>query len=163
MDYRKTIKLYEEDGKTVMCDFDIVLNRSMGLNALRSYPELVDAMFNGETKIEKDIKKQLGVEDEEPQVNESDSDIVKLFKSGKAEMLFAFTDYFPPLIADLFPAMLDNGEIRVGNREEILELVRECLVFDTDFMNGMIDFFTTACVRVEKRKNTRKIPKFTMH
>ena len=29
MDYRKTIKLYEEDGTTVMCDFDIVLNRSM--------------------------------------------------------------------------------------------------------------------------------------
>ena len=39
MDYRKTIKLYEEDGTTVMCDFDIVLNRSMAVGALKGYTQ----------------------------------------------------------------------------------------------------------------------------
>ena len=148
MDYRKTIKLYEEDGTTVMCDFDIVLNRSMAVGALKGYPTLVDVLFNGVG---------FDVEGEEPT-----NAIMKLIEEGKADRLFALSDDMTPRLTNLFPKMLDAGEIRVGEREFILELADECLEFNEDFLKGITTFFMTALRQAGKAEPKRKV-KFTMN
>ena len=99
MDYRKTIKLYEEDGTTVMCDFDIVLNRSMAVGALKGYNNLVDVLFNGVG---------FDVEDGDPSAV-----IMQLIEEGKADRMFALSDDMPDMLKNLFPKMLEAGEIRV--------------------------------------------------
>jgi hypothetical protein len=149
MDYRKTIKLYEEDGKTVMCDFDIVLNRSMAVGALKGYPVLVDVLFNG---LGFDMK------DGEPHENM----IMRLIEEGKADKLFALTDDMAPMLANLFPTMLDAGAIRVGDRDFIIELAKECLEYDEEFLKGIVSFFTTALHQSEKVAPKRKV-KFSMN
>ena len=148
MDYRKTIKLYEEDGKTVMCDFDIVLNRSMAVGALKGYSTLVDVLFNGVN---------FDIEDEDPS-----NAVMKLIEEGKADRLFALSDDMPDMLKNLFPKMLDEGEIRVGSRDDILELAEECLEFNEEFLKGMTTFFMTALRQNEKVAPKRKV-KFTMN
>ena len=148
MDYRKTIKLYEEDGTTVMCDFDIVLNRSMAVGALKGYPLLVDVLFNGVG---------FDVEDGEPR-----EAVMKLIEEGKADRLFALSDDMTPMLTNLFPKMLDAGEIRVGEREFILELAEECLEFNEEFLKGITTFFMTALRQAGKETPKRKV-KFTMN
>ena len=149
MDYRKTIKLYEEDERTVLCDFDIVLNRAMAVGALRGYPTLVKVLFNG-----------LGVDlaDGEPQENV----IMRLIEEGKAEELFAITDDMTPMLAKLFPKMLDAGEIREGNRDDIIELAVMCLECDEQFLKGITDFFMMALRQSGKDKKPFKKVKFKM-
>lgn len=154
MDYRKTIKLYEEDGKTVMCDFDIVLNRSMAVGALKGYPNLVDVIFNGVG---------LDVEDAEPS-----NLMMQLITEGKADKLFAINDDMPEVICNLFPQMLDAGTIRVGCREEILEIATAFIFGSKDeeenkFLTGLTTFFMTALRQNEKVKPKIKLPKFTMN
>ena len=148
MDYRKTIKLYEEDGTTVMCDFDIVLNRSMAVGALKGYPVLVDVLFNGVG---------FDVEGEEPT-----NAIMKLIEEGKADRLFALSDDMTPMLTNLFPKMLDAGEIRVGEREFILELAEECLEYNEDFLKSVTAFFMMALSQKGKEVPKRKV-KFTMN
>ena len=148
MDYRKTIKLYEEDGKTVMCDFDIVLNRSMAVGALKGYSTLVDVLFNGVN---------FDIEDEDPS-----NAVMKLIEEGKADRLFALSDDMPDMLKNLFPKMLDEGEIRVGSRDDILELAEECLEFNEEFLKGMTTFFMMALRQNEKGTPKRKV-KFTMN
>jgi hypothetical protein len=148
MDYRKTIKLYEEDGTTVMCDFDIVLNRSMAVGALKGYPTLIDVLFNGVG---------FDVEDGEPS-----EVIMQLIEEGKADILFALSDDMPNMLKNLFPKMLDVGEIRVGGREDILELCEECLEYNKEFLKGMTTFFMMALRQNEKSAPKRKV-KFTMN
>ena len=149
MDYRKTIKLYEEDGTTVMCDFDIVLNRSMAVGALKGYSNLVDVLFNGVG---------FDVEDGEPSAV-----IMQLIEEGKADRLFALSDDMPDMLKNLFPKMLEAGEIRVGEREDIVELVNDFLEFNEEFLKGITTFFMTALRQSEKDKLKRKLPKFTMN
>lgn len=148
MDYRKTIKLYEEDGTTVMCDFDIVLNRSMAVGALKGYSNLVDVLFNGVG---------FDVEDGEPS-----EVIMQLIEEGKADRLFALSDDMPDMLKNLLPKMLDAGEIRVGDREFILELAEECLEFNDEFLKGITAFFMTALRQNAKELPKRKV-KFTMN
>ena len=150
MDYRKNIKLYEEDGKKVMCDFDIVLNRSMAVNGLKGYPNLVDVMFNG-TGIDIDGKDQQQA-------------LMDIINEGKADKLFAMSDDFPSMLANLFPKMLDVGEIRVGDRDEIIEIAEECLGYDEKFLEGIVNFFMVAFRQdgVEKKAPKRRV-KFTMN
>lgn len=149
MDYRKTVKLYDEDGE-VMCDFDIVLNRAMAVNGLAGYPNLVDVMFNG-----------TGIDIEGKDRQQALMDIIN---EGKADKLFAMSDDFPSMLANLFPKMLDAGEIRVGEREEIIEIAEECLEYDEKFLEGIVNFFTVAFRQdgVEKKAPKRKV-KFTMN
>ena len=149
MDYRKTIKLYEEDGKTVMCDFDIVLNRAMAVGALKGYSTLVDVLFNGVN---------FDIEDED-----TSNAVMRLIEEGKADRLFALSDDMPDMLKNLFPKMLDAGEIRVGSREDIIELAEECLEFNEEFLKGMTTFFMMALRQNEKAKPKRKLPKFTMN
>jgi hypothetical protein len=148
MDYRKTIKLYEEDEKTVMCDFDIVLNRGMAVVALRNYPTLLDVLFNGAG---------FDVEDGDP----IDA-MIKIIDEGNADKFFAISDDMPKMLKDLFPKMIDAGEIRVGDREDIVELANDCLDFNEEFLKGISGFFMTALRQNEKDKPKRKLPKFTM-
>lgn len=148
MDYRKTIKLYEEDGTTVLCDFDIVLNRAMAVGALKGFPVLVDVLFNG---------MQLDIEGEEPQ-----DAIIKLIEEGKADKLFALTDEMIPMLVNLLPTMIDAGEIRIGERNEIVEIATECLEFNDDFLKGITEFFMAAFRQQEKGTPKRKV-KFTMN
>lgn len=148
MDYRKTIKLYEEDGTTVMCDFDIVLNRAMAVGALKGYPTLIDVMFNG---VNFDIEGE-----------DTSNAVMRLIEEGKADRLFALSDDMPDMLKNLFPKMLDAGEIRVGSREDILELCEECLEYDEDFLKGMTTFFMMALHQKEKGTPKRKV-KFTMN
>ena len=162
MDYRKSITFHDEDGVTVLCDFDIVLNRSMGVNALRSYPDLIDIMFNNYDIDDKEFYEDIANDVKENDGKNRAKEIAKMFKSGKAEMLFAFNDYFPPMIEELFPAMLDKGAIRVGTKEEILSIVNECLIPDNDFMESMTDFFMDACTRRGNATPKKKV-KFSMN
>ena len=148
MDYRKTIKLYEEDGKTVMCDFDIVLNRSMAVGALKGYSNLVDVLFNGVN---------FDIEDED-----TSNAVMRLIEEGKADRLFALSDDMPDMLKNLFPKMLDAGEIRVGSRDDIIELAKDCLDFNEEFLKGMTTFFMTAFRQNEKSAHKRKV-KFTMN
>lgn len=148
MDYRKTIKLYEEDGTTVMCDFDIVLNRSMAVGALKGYPTLIDVLFNGVG---------FDVEDGEPSAV-----IMQLIEEGKADRMFALSDDMPDMLKNLFPKMLEAGEIRVGDREDIVELVDDCLEYNEEFLKGMTTFFMMALRQNEKGTPKRKV-KFTMN
>ena len=148
MDYRKTIKLYEEDGTTVMCDFDIVLNRAMAVGALKGYSTLVDVLFNGVN---------FDIEDED-----TSNAVMRLIEEGKADRLFALSDDMPDMLKNLFPKMLDAGEIRVGDREFILELAEECLEFNEEFLKGMTTFFMMALRQNEKVAPKRKV-KFTMN
>lgn len=148
MDYRKTIKLYEEDGTTVMCDFDIVLNRAMAVGALKGYSTLVDVLFNGVN---------FDIEDED-----TSNAVMRLIEEGKADRLFALSDDMPDMLKNLFPKMLDAGEIRVGSREDILELAEECLEFNEEFLKGITTFFMTALRQNEKVEPKRKV-KFTMN
>ena len=148
MDYRKTIKLYEEDGTTVMCDFDIVLNRAMAIGALKGYSTLVDVLFNG-------VNFDMEGED-------SSNAVMRLIEEGKADRLFAISDDMPDMLKNLFPKMLDAGAIRVGNREDILELAEECLEFNEEFLKGMTTFFMMALRQDEKARPKRKL-KFTMN
>ena len=148
MDYRKTIKLYEEDGNTVMCDFDIVLNRAMAVGALKGYSTLVDVLFNG---VNFDIEGE-----------DTSNAVMRLIEEGKADRLFALSDDMPDMLKNLFPKMLDAGEIRVGSREDILELAEECLEFNEDFLKGMTTFFMMALRQNEKVNPKRKL-KFTMN
>lgn len=149
MDYRKTIKLYEEDGTTVMCDFDIVLNRSMAVVGLRDYPTLLDVLFNGAG---------FGVEGEDP----IDA-MIKIIDEGNADKFFAISDDMPLMLKSLFPKMLDAGEIRVGEREDIIELCGECLEFNEEFLKGISTFFMTALRQNVKTEPKRKLPKFKMN
>ena len=148
MDYRKTIKLYEEDGTTVMCDFDIVLNRSMAVGALKGYSTLVDVLFNG---VDFDVEGE-----------DTSNAVMRLIEEGKADRLFALSDDMPDMLKNLFPKMLDAGEIRVGSREEILELCEECLEYNEEFLKGMTTFFMMALRQNEKSAPKRKV-KFTMN
>ena len=148
MDYRKTIKLYEEDGTTVMCDLDIVLNRSRAVGALKGYSNLVDVLFNGVG---------FDVEDGEPSAV-----IMQLIEEGKADRMFALSDDMPDMLKNLFPKMLDAGEVRVGSREDILELCEECLEYNEEFLKGMTTFFMMALRQNEKSAPKRKV-KFTMN
>ena len=148
MDYRKTIKLYEEDGTTVMCDFDIVLNRSMAVGALKGYPTLVDVLFNGVG---------IDIEGEEPT-----NAIMKLIGEGKADRLFALSDDMTPMLTNLFPKMLEAGEIRVGEKEFILELAEECLEYNEEFLKGITAFFMMGLSQKGKEAPKRKV-KFTMN
>ena len=148
MDYRKTIKLYEEDGTTVMCDFDIVLNRSMAVKGLQGYTNLVDVLFNGVG---------FDVEDGEPS-----EVIMQLIEEGKADRLFALSDDMPDMLKNLFPKMLDAGEIRVGGRDDIIELCAECLEYNEDFLKSVTTFFMMALRQNEKAAPKRKV-KFTMN
>ena len=148
MDYRKTIKLYEEDGNKVMCDFDIVLNRSMAVGALKGYPMLVDVLFNG-----------VGFDVEDGEPHEA---VMRLIEEGKADRLFALSDDMTPMLTTLFPKMLEAGEIRVGDREFILELAEECLEFNEEFLKGITTFFMTALRQSGKEAPKRKV-KFTMN
>jgi hypothetical protein len=148
MDYRKTIKLYEEDGTTVMCDFDIVLNRGMAVVALRDYPTLLDVLFNG-----------AGFELEDGDPIEA---MIKIIDEGNADKFFAISDDMPDMLKNLFPKMLDAGEIRVGSREDILELCEECLEYNEEFLKGMTTFFMMALRQNEKSAPKRKV-KFTMN
>ena len=148
MDYRKTIKLYEKDGTTVMCDFDIVLNRAMAIGALKGYSTLVDVLFNG-------VNFDMEGED-------SSNAVMRLIEEGKADRLFAVSDDMPDMLKNLFPKMLDAGAIRVGNREDILELAEECLEFNEEFLKGMTTFFMMALRQDEKARPKRKL-KFTMN
>jgi hypothetical protein len=148
MDYRKTIKLYEEDGTTVMCDFDIVLNRSMAVGALKGYPTLIDVLFNGVG---------FDVEDGEPS-----EVIMQLIEEGKADRLFALSDDMPNMLKNLFPKMIDAGEIRVGGRDDIIELCAECLEYNEDFLKSVTTFFMMALRQNEKAAPKRKV-KFTMN
>lgn len=148
MDYRKTIKLYEEDGTTVMCDFDIVLNRAMAVGALKGYPNLVDVLFNG-----------VGFDVEDGEPHEA---VTRLIKEGKADIMFALSDDMPDMLKNLFPNMLDAGEIRVGDRKDILELCEECLEYNEEFLKGMTTFFMMALCQNEKGTPKRKV-KFTMN
>ena len=148
MDYRKTIKLYEEDGTTVMCDFDIVLNRAMAVGALKGYSTLVDVLFNG---VNFDIEGE-----------DTSNAVMRLIEEGKADRLFALSDDMPDMLKNLFPKMLDAGEIRVGSREDIIELAEECLEFNEEFLKGMTTFFMTALRQNEKVAPKRKV-KFTMN
>ena len=148
MDYRKTIKLYEEDGTTVMCDFDIVLNRAMAVGALKGYSTLVDVLFNGVN---------FDIEDED-----TSNAVMRLIEEGKADRLFALSDDMPDMLKNLFPKMLEAGEIRVGSREDILELCEECLEYNEEFLKGMTTFFMMALRQNEKGTPKRKV-KFTMN
>ncbi len=148
MDYRKTIKLYEEDGTKVMCDFDIVLNRSMAVGALKGYSTLVDVLFNGVN---------FDIEDED-----TSNAVMRLIEEGKADRLFALSDDMPDMLKNLFPKMLDAGEIRVGSRDDIIELAEECLEFNEEFLKGMTNFFMVALRQNEKVAPKRKV-KFTMN
>ena len=148
MDYRKTIKLYEEDGTTVMCDFDIVLNRSMAVSALKGYPILVDVLFNG-----------IGIDIEGEEPHEA---VMRLIEEGKADRMFAISDDMTPMLISLFPKMLNAGEIRVGDRDFILELVEECLEYNEEFLKGMTTFFMMALRQAGKAEPKRKV-KFTMN
>jgi hypothetical protein len=149
MDYRKKIKLYEEDGTTVMCDFDIVLNRSMAVGALKGYKNLVNVLFNG-----------LGfdVEGEDPSAG-----IMQLIEEGKADSLFALSDEMPEMLAKIFPKMLDAGEIRIGERDDIIEIGVSCLYYNEEFLKGITNFFMMALRQAERDQPKRKIPKFTMN
>lgn len=149
MDYRKTIKLYEEDGTTVMCDFDIVLNRSMAVGALKGYNSLVDVLFNG-----------VGFDAED---GEPSAVIMQLIEEGKADRLFALSDDMPEMLAKLFPKMLDAGEIRMGERDDIIEIGVSCLYYNDEFLKGMTTFFMTALRQAEREQPKRKIPMFTMN
>lgn len=148
MDYRKTIKLYEEDEKTVMCDFDIVLNRTMAVGALKGYPLLIDVLFNG-------IKADIEGED-------TSNAVMQLIEEGKADRLFALSDEMPEMLKALFPKMLDAGEIRIGDRQDIIELAEVCLDFDEEFLKSITGFFTMALRQNEKTEPKRKIPRFAM-
>jgi hypothetical protein len=68
----------------------------------------------------------------------------------------------PDMLKNLFPKMLDEGEIRVGSREGIIELAEECLEYNEDFLKGMTTFFMTALRQSEKEAPKRKV-KFTMN
>ena len=149
MDYRKTIKLYEEDGTTVMCDFDIVLNRAMAVGALKGYNNLVDVLFNGVG---------FDVEDGDPSAV-----IMQLIEEGKADRMFALSDDMPEMLAKIFPKMLDAGEIRIGERDDIIEIGVSCLYYNDEFLKGMTAFFMTALRQAEREQPKRKIPKFTMN
>ena len=149
MDYRKTIKLYEEDGTTVMCDFDIVLNRSIAIGALKGYPTLIDVLFNGVG---------FDVEDGEPS-----EVIMQLIEEGRADKLFALTDEMPPMLKGVFPKMLDAGEIRVGNKDDIVDLACVCIDDNADFLKALTDFFMMALRQDEKTVHKRKAPKFIMN
>lgn len=142
MDYRKTLCFYEEDNKTVMCKFDIVLNRAIALKGLKEFPNIADVIF-GKKKIAKtdneNILKDLEVED--------------------IEALFEINDEMPEMLAYIFPLMLDNGSIEVGERESIIELVND-LVYDDDFAKAMTDFFMA--VFSQKEKQATKKVKFSM-
>ena len=148
MDYRKTIKLYEEDGTTVMCDFDIVLNRSMAVGALKGSPMLVDVLFNG-----------VGFDVEGGEPHEA---VMRLIEEGKADRLLALSDDMPDMLKNLFPKMLEAGEIRVGSREDIIELAEECLEFNEEFLKGITTFFMMALLQSGKEAPKRKV-KFTMN
>ena len=148
IDYRKNIKLYEEDG-TVMCDFDIVLNRALAVSGLKGYHNLVDVMFNG-TGVDIDGKDHKEV-------------LIDIVESGNAERLFAVSDDFPSMISDLFPKMLDAGEIRVGNREEIIEIVREYIAYDENIVKALQDFFMVALRQDEEKKAPKRKVKFAMN
>ena len=148
MDYRKTIKLYEEDGTTVMCDFDIVLNRAMAVGALKGYSTLVDVLFNG---VNFDVEGE-----------DTSNAVMRLIEEGKADRLFALSDDMPDMLKNLFPKMLEAGEIRVGSREDIVELAEECLEYNEEFLKGMTTFFMMALRQNEKGTPKRKV-KFTMN
>lgn len=148
MDYRKTIKLYDEEGN-VMCDFDIVLNRAMAVNGLAGFPNLVDVMFNG-TGIDVDGK-------------DRQEALMDIITSGNAGKLFAMTDEFPAMLGNLFPVMLDAGEIRVGDRNEIIEIATECLEYDEKFLEGIVNFFTVAFRQDGVKKAPKHKVKFTMN
>lgn len=150
MDYRKSITFHDEDGVTVLCDFDIVLNRAMAVNGLAGYPNLVDVMFNG-TGIDFDGKDQQQA-------------LMDIISEGKAEKLFAMSDDFPSMLSNLFPKMLDAGEIRVGDRDEIIDIAKDCIAYNDQFLRGIVDFFMVAFRQdgVEKTAPKRKV-KFTMN
>jgi hypothetical protein len=151
MDYRKTIKLYEEDGTTVMCDFDIVLNRSMAVAALKGYPVLVDVLFNGVG---------FDVEDGEPS-----EVIMKLIDEGKADRLFVLSEDMPDMLKNLFSKMLDAGEIRTGDRDYIVDICGALITDDEEgkFLKDITGFFMMALRQSGKEKLNRKLPKFTMN
>lgn len=146
MDYRKTIKMFDEDGETVICDFDIVLNRSMAVSVLKDYPVLVDVIFNG-----------IQIEDGDSEDADSRSKMIKLVEQGKADKLFAVSDNMIPMLSNLFPKMLDAGEIRCGNRDEIIDFATEGMEYDDNFSEGMINFFMDALIQKGKVQPKRKM------
>jgi len=142
MDYKKTLCFYEENGKDVMCKFDIVLNRAIALKGLKEFPNIADVMFG---------KKKLAKTDNE--------NILQDLEVEDIEALFAINDEIPEMLAYIFPQMLDKGTIEVGERDSIIELVND-LVYDDDFAKAMTDFFMVAFSQKEKQA-TRKV-KFSM-
>lgn len=147
MDYKKTLCFYEDDGKTVMFKFDIVLNRAIAFQGLKEFPIIADTFING-------------VNVDNGKDGQNDKKIIyESIINGNAERIFAANDEMPKLIAYLFPVMLEKGNIEKGNTEEILALVND-LVYDDDFINAMMDFFMQALCQKEKR-SARKV-KFSM-
>lgn len=139
--YRKEIELNDENGE-VLCKCSVVLNRAIAVSALEKHPDLADAIFNGTKGLEKEDGK---------------IDFAELIKKGQASKLFVISDEMPLLIREMFPKMLDEGEIEVGNKKEILELVDD-LVYDDDFVAGMTDFFMVALTQKgEERKPKRNV------
>jgi hypothetical protein len=121
----------------------------MAVGALKGYKNLVDVLFNGVG---------FDVEDGEPS-----EVIMQLIEEGKADRLFALSDEMPEMLAKIFPKMLDAGEIRIGERDDIIEIGVSCLYYNEEFLKGMTTFFMTALRQAERDQPKRKIPKFTMN
>lgn len=144
MNYKKTITIYNDDD-TVALDFDIVLNRSIAVEGLYEHPRLADMLLNG-----------VGAEAlQDVDLNDKKSIMSSLIKNKALDKLFVMEDEFPLVILDIFPKMLDEGEIRVGERDDIIALAAD-LVYDEEFSKSMNEFFTAA-LRQKERKSAKKV------
>lgn len=144
--YRKEIEFNDENGE-VLCKFNIVLNRAMAISALEKHPTLADVIFNGIGGI--------GNKDDK-------MDVASLIKTGRASVLFTISDEMPELIKEMFPQMLNAGEILVGDKDEIIELVNDSLIYSDDFVAGLTDFFMVALTQKDETAKPKRKVTFKM-
>ncbi len=150
MDYRKNITFYTENDE-ILYDFDIVLNRKLLVSALDKHPKYAKFFLNPKTS---GIKRTEGMT-EEQFVN-------AIVEAGKISELLNDTDIMsetlPEVVKFLFPKMLQLGEIRQGEIDEILSYVNE-IAEDDGFCAAMQGFFTVVFTQRGEEK-TKKKPKF---
>lgn len=150
MDYRKNITFYTENDE-ILYDFDIVLNRKLLVSALDRYPKYAKFFLNPRTN---------GIEGSEDMTEEQL--VNAIIEAGKiGEMLNAneiMSETLPEVVKFLFPKMLQLGEIRQGEINEILSYVNE-IAEDDGFCAAMQGFFTVVFTQQGEEKAKKK-PKF---
>lgn len=88
-------------------------------------------------------------------VIESDEEIENVLFANKDKKVKArkTLSAIKKLLVDLFPLMLDKGEIISGTKAEILETMCYEIENDNqDLLEGLTTFFTEACSQKEKSK-----------